>query len=159
MTSTNLFETPGQERYFEDYIKGSVLTFGSVSVDEAEIIDFAKRYDPQMMHVDPEKAKQSLYGGLIASGWHTAGMTMKQLTQYYLSDVSSLGSPGLADIKWSAPVRPGDTLSVRVTITGTRKSESKPDRGIVHSMIETINQDGDIVMKFNAANFIACRSC
>ncbi len=158
MTSTNLFEAPGLKRFFEDYVEGNIHEFGSIDVDESEVIEFAKRYDPQMMHVDPEKAKDSMYGGLIASGWHTAGMTMKLLTQFYLSDASSLGSPGLKDIRWVAPVRPGDTLSVRVTITETRQSESKPDRGIVNSMIETMNQNGDVVMVFNAANFIACRS-
>ena len=157
MTSLSPFEIPGQERYFENYIEGMILTFGCISVDETEVIDFARRYDPQVFHIDPEKAKDGMYGGLIASGWHTAGLVMRQLTQYYLSDASSLGSPGLTDIRWTTPVRPGDTLSVRLTITQARLSKSKPDRGIVKSLVEALNQDGIVVMDFNATNFVACR--
>ncbi len=157
MTSTSLFEVPNQDRFFEDYIEGMVLTFGSITVDETEIIDFAKRYDPQEIHIDPQRANDGLYGGLIASGWHTAGLAMNQLTKYYLSDASSLGSPGMTNLRWNAPVRPGDTLSVRVKIIEARRSNSKPDRGIVKSHIEVINQDGNAVMEFNPTNFIACR--
>lgn len=157
MTSTHLFETAGAERYFEDYVEGMDITFGSISVDEEEVIEFAKRYDPQVFHTDPEKAKQSHYGGLIASGWHTSSMMMKLLTQHYLSDVSSLGSPGLDHIRWIAPVRPGDTLKVRLKITDARKSQSKPDRGIVIAFIEVINQNDVVVMDLTATNFVACR--
>jgi len=157
MTTSDLFKSPGQERYFEDYVEGAVHTFGSIDVDEAEVIEFARRYDPQVFHVDREKAERSVYGGLIASGWHTAAMMMSLLAPYYLSDVSSLGSPGLADLRWLSPVRPGDTLSVRVTITETRRSESKPDRGIVNAFMEALNQEGDVVMDFRVVNFIGCR--
>jgi acyl dehydratase len=157
MNSTGLFETPGQKRYFEDYVEGETYTFGTASVNEAEVIDFAKQYDPQVFHMDPEKAKDSIYGSLIASGWHTAAMTMNMLTRYYLSDVSSLGSPGMDSLRWIAPVRPGDTLSVRTTVTQARRSQSKPDRGIVKSHIEVINQNGAVVMDFTPTNFVACR--
>ncbi len=157
MSTTGLFDTPGLDRYFEDYIEGAVHTFGAVTVDQAEVIDFARQYDPQVFHLDPEKAKDSIYGGLIASGWHTASMMMSLLAPYYLSDVSSLGSPGLTDLRWSAPVRPGDTLTVRVSITETRRSASRPDRGIVNAFIEALSQDGIVVMDFRVTNFIACR--
>jgi acyl dehydratase len=158
MTSTILFETPGQERYFEDYVEGLILTFGSITVDEAEIINFAKQYDPQAIHIDPDKAKDGIHGGVIASGWQTAGLTMNELTKYYLSDVSSLGSPGMTELRWPVPVRPGDTLSVRVTINEARRSQSKPDRGIVKSFIEVLNQEGVVVMDFSPTNFFACRT-
>lgn len=149
--------TARRERYFEDYVEGATYSFGSVPVDEAEVVDFARRYDPQFFHIDAEAAKGGLYGGLIASGWHTASMMMSQFAVHYLSDVSSLGSPGLTELRWIAPVRPGDVLSVRVTTTGTRRSASKPDRGIVQSHVEVLNQDDKVVMDFNATNFIACR--
>lgn len=157
MTSTDLFETPHRERYFEDYVEGLVLNFGSVTVDEQEVIDFAKRYDPQFFHTDPVKAKESPFGGLIASGWHTGSMMMNLLTQYYFSDASSLGSPGLENLRWKAPVRPGDVLRVRVTILEARKSASKPDRGIVKHRIEVLNQTDDVVMDLVASNFVSCR--
>jgi len=152
MTTSELFKSPNQNRYFEDYVEGDIHTFGSVVVDEAEIIEFARRYDPQVFHVDVDKAMDSIYGGLIASGWHTASIMMSLLAPYYLSDVSSLGSPGLNDLRWRAPVRPGDTLSVRVTISETRLSASKPDRGIVNAFMEALNQHGDVVMDFSVTN-------
>lgn len=158
MTSRDLFENPHRERYFEDYLEGETYTFGSVDVDEAEVVDFARRFDPQFFHIDKEKARDGIYGGLIASGWHTASMMMSLLTQYYLSDVSSMGSPGLDGLRWIAPVRPGDTLSVRVKTTKARRSSSKPERGIINTFIEVLNQDQDVVMHFTATNFIACRS-
>ena len=157
MVPSDLFTIPNQVRYFEDYVEGAVCTFGSVLVNQDEVIEFASRFDPQVFHVDAVKAKDSHYGGLIASGWHTASMMMSQLALYYLSDASSLGSPGLDNLRWLAPVRPGDTLHVRVTTTGTRRSTSKPGRGIVKSYIEVLNQDDTVVMDINAANFIACR--
>ncbi|MBT4934539.1 MAG: MaoC family dehydratase [Rhodospirillaceae bacterium] len=158
MTSTSLFETPYQERFFEDYIEGMVLTFGSVTVNEAQIIDFAKRFDPQVYHIDPDGAKDTIYGGVIASGWHTGSLMMSMMVPYYLSDKSSMGSPGLKNLHWLAPVRPGDTLSVRLKITECRRSQSRPDRGIVKSFVEVLNQDQVVVMDFNAVNFTACRA-
>ena len=158
MRTAGLFDAPGKDRYFEDYIEGAVHIFGSVPVDESEVIDFARRYDPQVFHIDADKAEDSIYGGLIASGWHTASMMMSLLAPWYLSDISSLGSPGLTDLRWLAPVRPGDTLSVRVSIIETRRSTSKPDRGIVNAFMETLNQDNVVVMDFRVTNFIACRS-
>jgi len=152
-----MFTVPVEERYFEDYIAGSVHEFGPIVVEEAEIIDFAQRYDPQPMHIDPEAAKQSMYGGLIASGWHTASMMMRLFVTHYLAPVSSLGSPGVDELRWLKPVRPGDELLVRVTITETRRSQSKPDRGIVRSFAEVLNQKGEVVMTMKGVNFVLCR--
>jgi acyl dehydratase len=144
-------------RYFEDYVPGQTFDCGSFSVSEAEIIAFATQYDPQPFHVDPVAAKASPYGGLIASGWHTTSMMMRHLVDYYVSPESSIGSPGVDEIRWPRPVRPGDVLRVRATVLEARRSGSKPDRGIVKSLMELLNQDGDLVMKVTATNFILLR--
>jgi acyl dehydratase len=151
------FTIPIEERYFEDYIPGAVHEFGSVTVDEDEIMAFGKRFDPQPFHTDPIAAKQSMYGGLIASGWHSASLMMRLFVDHYLSHVASLGSPGVDELRWLKPVRPGDTLSIRVTVSDTKRSRSKPDRGILHSYCEAFNQDGDVVMTMKALNFLSCR--
>jgi acyl dehydratase len=148
---------PPENRYFEDYVAGAVHEFGTIAVEEAEIIAFAKRYDPQVFHTDPEAAKQTIYGGLIASGWLTAGLMMRLYTDHYLSHVASLGSPGVDELRWLKPVRPGDTLSARVTILETHRSRSKPDRGAVHSYIEVLNQNAEVVMSMKAVNLFLCR--
>ncbi|MFQ5344296.1 MAG: MaoC family dehydratase [Anaerolineae bacterium] len=155
--STSTFTVPVDKRYFEDYVAGSVHEFGPISVDAAEIIEFARRYDPQVFHTDPEAAKNTMYGGLIASGWHTAGLMMRLLVDHYLSHVASLGSPGVDELRWLRPVRPGDALSVRVSVVEARRSSSKPDRGIVRSFVEVINQDREVVMSVKAVNFLLCR--
>ena len=151
------FSVPAEQRFFEDYIAGSVYEFGSVTVEQDEVIAFARRFDPQVFHVDPESAKGTIYGGLIASGWHTAGLMMRLFTDHYLSKVASLGSPGVDELRWNKPVRPGDDLAIRVTVQETKRSRSKPDRGIVHSFIEVLNQNREIVMSMKAVNFLLCR--
>ncbi|MGH3149766.1 MAG: MaoC family dehydratase, partial [Streptosporangiaceae bacterium] len=112
---------------------------------------------PQPFHVDPVAAARGPFGGLIASGWHTAGLVMRQLVANFLSAEASLGSPGLDGIRWPEPVRPGDTLRVRATVTEARRSQSKPDRGIVKTMIEAVNQDDRTVMRATAINFLRVR--
>jgi acyl dehydratase len=151
------FVTPINDRYFEDYVAGSVHEFGTIVVSQSEIIDFARRFDPQSFHTDPEAAKSTIFGGLIASGWHTAGMMMRLYADHYLSGVASLGSPGIDELRWTKPVRPGDELSIRVTILETNRSRSKPDRGIVRSFIEVLNQDHEVVLTMKAVNFLLCR--
>ena len=150
------FTTPIEQRFFEDYIPGAVYEFGSISVEEEEIISFARRFDPQPFHTDPEAAAKSMYGGLIASGWHTASLMMRLVVDHYLSHVASLGSPGVDELRWLNPVRPGDTLSIRVTVTETRRSRSKPDRGVLQ-FCESLNQHGQVVMTMKAINLLACR--
>jgi acyl dehydratase len=126
-------------------------------VEQDEVIAFARRFDPQVFHTDPESAKKSIYGGLIASGWHTAGLMMRLFADHYLSKVASLGSPGVDELRWNKPVRPGDELSIRVTVQETKRSRSKPDRGMVHSFIEVMNQNREVVMSMKAVNFLFCR--
>jgi acyl dehydratase len=145
------------QRYYEDYPTGAVFEGGPIRVDEAEVLAFARRYDPQPFHVDAAAAARSMYGGIIASGWHTAAMTMRVLVESYLSSVASLGSPGVDELRWTLPVRPGDTLYVRITVIEARRSRSKPDRGIVRTLIETRNQREEAVLSMKAMNLMLCR--
>jgi acyl dehydratase len=144
-------------RYFDDYLPGATYDCGSVSISEDEILSFAKQFDPQPFHADPEAAARGPFGGLVASGWHTAALVMRQLVEHYLPDEASLGSPGLDEMRWPDPVRPGDTLRVRATVVEARRSLSKPDRGIMKTMIEAVNQDGRTVMRATAINFLRAR--
>jgi len=144
-------------RYFEDYELGTTYECGSVSVDQTEIIDFAKEFDPQPFHVDPVAAAGGPFGGLIASGWHTSALVMRLLVERYLSAEASLGSAGLDEIRWPYPVRPGDTLRARATVVESRRSLSKPDRGIIKTAVEAVNQDGRTVMRATAINFMRVR--
>ncbi len=153
-----IFSRPIDDRYFEDYQPGAVHRFGSVLVEEDEVIAFAKRYDPQDFHTDPEAARNTIFGGLIASGWHTAGLMMRMYAEHYLTKVASLASPGVDELRWIKPVRPGDTLSVRVTVLDAVPSRSKPDRGVITSFIEVLNQADDVVLSMRAVNMVGRRN-
>jgi len=145
-------------RYFEDFKVGDVTEVGPVSVSEEEIVDFATRFDPQPFHIDPEAAKSSPFGGLIASGWHTTALFMGMFVREILLDSASLGSPGVEELRWTAPVRPGDTLTGRVTVTDVQPSATNPNRGTVFTTSEVFNQDGTLVMSLKARGFFARRS-
>ena len=151
------FTTSPENRYFEDYVAGSVHEFGPITVDEQEVLDFGKRFVPLSYHTDKEAAKKSIYGRLIASGWHTAALMMRLYTDHYLSRVANLGSPGGDELRWTKPVFPGDALSIRVTVLDTRRSDSKPDRGIVQSSVEVLNQNRELVMGVKMVNFVRSR--
>ncbi|MBK6659531.1 MAG: MaoC family dehydratase [Proteobacteria bacterium] len=157
MTITQ-FAVPADQRYFEDYTPGAVFEFGATVVSEQELVSFAQAYDPQSFHVDREAAAHSMFGGLIASGWHTASLTMRMLVDHYLSSVASLASPGVDELRWLAPVRPGDVLRVRVTVDDARRSRSRGDRGVVTSSVEVLNQHGVVVMTLKAVNLLLTRS-
>ena len=145
-------------RYWEDFQVGDVRDVGPVTVSEAEIVEFAQRFDPQPFHVDPDAAKASPYGGLIASGWHTTALFMGMFVRAILLDSASLGSPGVEEIRWTAPVRPGDTLTGRSTVTDVQPSSKDPQRGTVHTANEVFNQDGVTVMTLKARGFFARRT-
>ncbi|MGB6064589.1 MAG: MaoC family dehydratase [Desulfomonilaceae bacterium] len=149
------FTTKIEDRYFEDYLPGAVHEFESIEARESEMIDFARRFDPQPFHTDLVAAKESVFGGLIASGWHTVSLMMRLFVDHYLSHLASLSSPGVDKRRWLKPVRLGDMLSLRVTVSETKRSRSKPDRGIVHSYSEVLNQNGEIVMTMKAMNHLA----
>ncbi len=153
-----IFNPPIDDRYFEDYTADSVYEFGPMRVEEGEMIEFARRYDPQPYHVDPEAARKSAFGGLIASGWFTAALTMRLLVDHYISRVASMGSPSAGEVRWLRPVRPADELSLRVEILEARRSESKPDRGIVRAFVEVLNQHREVVMTLEAVGIYRCRT-
>ena len=132
--------------HLEDFVVGEVIEIGSCSVSREEIVEFAHRYDPQPFHVDENAAKASIFGGLIASGWHTASMFMRLFVDRVLAGGATLGSPGIDEIRWPRPVRPGDTLTARVTVLEAAPSRSKPDRGHVRIRYEVANQAGETVM-------------
>lgn len=151
------FQTSPQERFLEDYTEGDVHVFGPVPVTSEEIIAFGRKFDPQLFHTDPQRAESSVYGGLIASGWHTCGLFMRLFAQHYLPGPASLGSPGVDALRWLKPVRPGDELTLRVTVTKVKPSTSKPDRGVLFSFCEMLNQAQDVVMTMKALNLIRYR--
>lgn len=144
-------------RYFEDFDVGEVTEVGPVTVSEDEIVDFASRFDPQPFHIDADAAAASPFGGLIASGWHTTALFMGMFVRGVLLDSASLGSPGVEEIRWTAPVRPGDTLTGRSTVTDVQPSATNPARGTVFTTNEVHNQDGELVMTLKARGFFARR--
>ena len=144
--------------YLEEYTVGMEREFGSKTVSREEVIRFAKEFDPQPFHMDEAAAKDTMFGGLIASGWHTCAMLMRMLCdEFLIDDEGSLGSGGVDEIRWKMPVRPGDTLRVRSCVTEVRGSESKPDRGIVRSDYSVINQDDQVVMTTKSMGFFLKR--
>jgi acyl dehydratase len=151
------FPVPPEQRFFEDYQAGRVYEFGAIAVSEAEIIEFASRYDPQYFHVDPAKAAASEFGGIIASGFHTASIVMRLYADHYLPRSASLGSPGVENLRWRHPVRPGDRVRIRITILEARPSRSKPDRGIVRTQVEAMNQTDELVLSMTAVNIVRRR--
>jgi acyl dehydratase len=151
------FMVPIGDRYFEDYEAGAVYEYGYAVVDEGELLAFARRFDPQPIHVDAKFAAGGPFGGLIASGWHTGGIFMRLFADHYLSRVASLASPGIDELRWPAPVRPGDSLRLRTTTTQTRPSRSKPDRGLVFTRGELLNQDDQTVLSLTAMNLLRHR--
>jgi acyl dehydratase len=151
------FAAPIEDRYFEDYEAGSVYEYGYATVSEDEIVAFARRFDPQPIHVDAKFATDGPFSGLIASGWHTGGIFMRLFADHFLSRVASLASPGIDELRWPAPVRPGDSLRLRTTITQTRPSRSKPDRGLVFTRGELLNQDDQTVLSLTAMNLLRRR--
>jgi acyl dehydratase len=145
------------ERYFADYVPGATSEHGPIRVQEAEVVEFARRFDPQPFHVDADAAAAGPFGGLIASGWHTCALMMRLFAEEYLSPVSSLGSPGVDELRWLLPVRPGDELTLRATVEEARASRGKPDRGIVRTRVELLNQDDDVVLRLFATNLVRVR--
>ncbi len=146
-----------KQRWFEDYVQGETFKFGDYLVTEDEIVEFARHYDPQAFHVDPTEAAQSSFGGLVASGWMTSAVLMRMMCDHFISTVSAMGSPGVDQLRWLRPVRPGDRLHARVTVVETRRSQSKPDRGAVTLRQEAINQVGEVVMLLEGRALHRCR--
>ena len=147
-----------EERYFEDYIPGTVFEYGEIRVDEAEILEFARRFDPQDMHVDPRSGSPRPLWRPDRERLAYRAMMMRLLADNFLPKKASLASPGIDELRWLQPVRPGDVLRLRVTVLEATRSRSKPDRGIVRTLIEVLNQEGEVVMSLKPMNIIASRS-
>jgi len=135
-------------KYLDDFTPGQGFTTGGITLTEAEIIDFAWRYDPQPFHLDTGAAERSPYGGLIASGFQTLALCFRLFIQSGMLAESSLGSPGIDELRWRAPVRPGDTLRSAIEVLEVRPSQSKPDRGIARFHYQAINQRDEVVLSF-----------
>lgn len=133
-------------RYFDDFKPGQIFELGRHTITKESILAFAREYDPQPFHTDEEAAKETIYGGLIASGWQTGAIMMRLFWDGLLHECASLGSPGIDELCWVKPVRPGDTLSLRFSVLETIPSRSKPDRGVVRSLSEVLNQHGEVVL-------------
>lgn len=152
------FRSAIDDRYFEDYAAGTVHEpDDTITVTEEDLLAFAKIYDPQSFHVDPVAAEEGPFNGLIASGWHTTALMMQLLARHYLSTVASLGSPGVDELRWLQPVRPGDSLRFRTEVLDTRRSKSDPSRGVVRAKVELIKQGDVPVLALIVVNFLSVR--
>jgi acyl dehydratase len=144
-------------RYLEDYEPGLVLEFGDRLVTAEEIVTFAREYDPQPFHLDEAAGRQTHFGGLVASGWQTAGFMMRMMVDNMLSPETSLGSPGLESLRWQRPVRPGDRLRVRATTEEVKRSRSRPEMGTIRQRTEVINQNDEVVMTVVSIGMVRAR--
>ena len=143
-----------KDRCYEDFSIGESFIFGSVEMVEEEMLAFATQFDPQRFHVDPEAAAQTMYGGLIASGWHTGSLMMRLTAEGFLGE-HCLGAAGLSELSWPAPVRVGDVLTLRVGILSKRESGSKPHLGFLEISSEMINQNDDVALRTVGTMLIA----
>lgn len=144
-------------RYYEDFYPGEVIALGSHTVTAAAIIAFARDFDPQYFHIDPERAVESTFGGLVASGWHTCSIYMRLLVDGLFRETASLASPGVDEIRWPRPVRPGDTLTGRLTVLDATASRSRADRGRVKHLGELFNQHQELVLSLRAVTILGRR--
>ena len=153
----DVFSTPTTDRFLDDYTVGATYLCGSFTITRDEIIAFASCYDPQPMHVDRHFAAEGPFGTVIASGWHTVARAMRLIVENFLPQ-NNLPSPGIDELRWLRPVRPGDILTLHITIQEARRSQSKPDRGLIRSLMELLNQDGEVAMSMKAMNFVRVRT-
>lgn len=144
-------------RYFEDYAVGDIFEFGDRLVTADEIVAFASEYDPQPFHLDDAAGRLTHFGGLVASGWQTAGFMMRMLVDNMLSPETSLGSPGLDELRWVRPVRPGDRLRVRATVLETKRSRSRPEMGTFRQLTEVLNHKDEVVMTVTSVGMVRVR--
>jgi len=143
--------------YLDDFQEGQIIELGHKTISREEILAYATQYDPQPFHIDENAAKQSIYGGRIASGWHPVSLFMRLLVDGLLCRAASMGSPGVDEVRWLKPVRPGDTLRARGVVHAVIPSRSKPDRGILRTTYEMFNQDGERVLSMKGVGMFARR--
>jgi len=143
---------------YEDFEVGSVRSYGPHLVTREEIIEFAAEFDPQPMHLDEEAANKSMLKGLSASGWHSCAIMMRVIYDGFLRESSSLGAPGVDEVRWIKPVRPGDQLTIKLTCLEKRDSKSRPQVGLVRHDLEMINAKGETVMTSSYSGFFGKRN-
>jgi acyl dehydratase len=143
---------------FDDFKVGQIREFGRYHVTKEEVVEFALKYDPQFFHIDEAQAKNGPFGSLVASGWHTCGMCMRMLCDHFFIDSSNCGSPGIDEIRWLRPVRPGDILRLKVETIKVALSRSKPDRGTVWNAITVFNQKDEAVATLKAMTIFLTRA-
>jgi len=144
-------------RYLEDLAPGESRRLGSHTITEEEIVEFARSFDPQPFHLDRDAAARTHFGGLVASGWHTASLAMRLFVDGMVADIATMGSPGVDELRWLAPVRPGDTVSLRVEIVSVTPSTSRPDRGAVRVLYDLRNQRDEQVLSMIGIGIIRRR--
>ena len=144
-------------RYWDDYQVGQKFELGSTSFTADEIVEFATKYDPQSFHVDATAAAKSMFGGLIASGWHVNAKLMRLFVDNYVDQRTALGSPGVDELRWLKPVRPGDRLTAWVECAAKVPSKSRPEMGVVHEQWQAVNQKGELVMTAKGINMVRRR--
>ena len=144
--------------YWEDFIVGSVAEYGPRLVTREEIIAFAAEFDPQPMHMDEDFARTTMLGGLAASGWHTCSIGMRMIADGFILDSASMGAPGVEEVRWLKPVRPGDELTLRRTVLDVRPLRSRPEWGLVRFRFEMLNQAGELMMTQENVNFFGRRA-
>ena len=155
-TINSTFKVPIDERYFEDYLSGSVYEFGSVIFKQDEVLEFSKLYDPYVFDSGLEAYSEARNGSVVASGWHTVTIGMRLFADFYISHVAGVGPPSVDDIHWLKAVHPGDELSIRVTIKSRKLTGSKSGKGIVRSYVEIMNQNRAIVTTLKVKNVLLC---
>jgi acyl dehydratase len=137
------------KRTFEDFAVGSVVEYGPRVVTRGEIIDFARQFDPQPMHLDDDAGRNSMLGGLSASGWHTCALAMRLIAEGIFNDSEAMGSPGIDEVRWMLPLRPNDSITLRATVLDMRTSRSRPQIGFIAYRFELLNQDRAIIMQMD----------
>ena len=149
-------DIPCKERFYDDFSVGEKFSLGTVVMKEEEMINFATQFDPQRFHLDPEAAAQTIYGGLIASGWHTGSLMMKLLAEGFLGE-HSVGAAGLSELSWPAPVRVGDVLTLTVEIMKKRESKSRQYLGLIEIKNQLVNQNGEVALQAVPTMLIAMK--
>jgi len=144
-------------RYLEDFEPGKKFSSGQLSVQAARIKSFAAEFDPQPFHLDEDRARETFFKGLAASGWHTAAMTMRLLVDSELKPAGGIIGAGFDEMRWPRPVRPGDELHVESEVLDVRRSKSRPDQGVIKVRTTTLNQNGEPVQVFVGNLIVLCR--
>jgi acyl dehydratase len=148
---------PSRDLFFEDFAVGQRYETAGITVSEADIIAFARQFDPQYFHLDPAAAAKSAFGGLVASGLHTLSLTMRLFFELNLWERAIIGSPGLEHVRWLLPLRPGDTMHTQVEISAVKQSRSKPDRGVVSTAHRAINQHDQVIFTATCLHMVRTR--